>query len=128
MLAALARLAVARRRLILVATALFLAVTGGVGGGVASQLSGGGFDDPAAESVLAAEVLEEQFASGAPNLVLLARAPEGVDDPAAVAAGEQLAPAWPLSPASPRSCPGGPRAVPTRSAPVTGAARWSLPG
>ena len=91
MLTALARLAVARRRLILITTALFLAVAGAVGGGVAAQLSGGGFDDPAAESVLAAEVLEEQFGSGAPNLVLLARAPDGVDSPAAAAAGQQLA-------------------------------------
>ena len=91
MLTALARLAVARRCLVLVATVLFLALAGTVGGGVAAQLSGGGFDDPAAESVLAAEVLEAQFTSGAPNLVLLARAPQGVDDPAAVAAGEQLA-------------------------------------
>ena len=90
LLARLAGLAVARRRLVLLTTALFLALAGALGGGVAAELSGGGFDDPEAESVRAAQVLEEQFASGAPNLVLLARAPGGVDDPAAVAAGEAL--------------------------------------
>ena len=90
LLTRLAGLAVARRRLVLVVTALFLAVAGTFGGGVAAELSGGGFDDPDAESVRAAQVLEEQFGSGAPNLVLLARAPNGVDDPAAVAAGEAL--------------------------------------
>ncbi len=90
LLTRLAGLAVARRRLVLILTALFLALAGGIGGGVAAELSGGGFDDPQAESVRAAQVLEEQFASGAPNLVLLARAQQGVDDPAAVAAGQAL--------------------------------------
>jgi RND superfamily putative drug exporter len=90
LLTRLAGLAVARRRLVLILTALFLALAGGIGGGVAAELSGGGFDDPQAESVRAAQVLEEQFASGAPNLVLLAKASNGVDDPAAVAAGEAL--------------------------------------
>ncbi len=91
LLSRLAGLAVARRRLVLVVTVVFLAVAGALGGGVAGELSGGGFDDPQAESVHAAQVLEEQFGSGAPNLVLLARAPGGVDDPAAVAAGTALA-------------------------------------
>jgi RND superfamily putative drug exporter len=86
----LALFAVARRRLVLVATVLFLALAGGIGGGVAGSLSGGGFDDPAAESVRAAQVLQEQFGAGAPNLVLLARAPQGIEEPAAVRAGEQL--------------------------------------
>jgi RND superfamily putative drug exporter len=90
MLSRLATLAVLRRRFVLVLAALFLALAGGLGGGVAAELSGGGFDDPDAESVQAAQVLEEQFGRGAPNLVLLARAPDGVDDPAAVAAGTAL--------------------------------------
>jgi RND superfamily putative drug exporter len=90
LLTRLASFAVARRRLVLVVTALFLAVAGGLGGGVAAELSGGGFDDPKAESVAAAEVLEEQFGSGAPNLVLLVKTPDGADDPAAVAAGQAL--------------------------------------
>ena len=53
MLGRLANLAVARRRLVLLVTVLFLALAGGLGGGVAGELSGGGFDDPKAESVRA---------------------------------------------------------------------------
>ena len=91
MLSRIARLAVVRRRSVLVTTVLFLALAGALGGGVAGELSGGGFDDPDAESVRATQLLEEQFGSGAPNLVLLVRAPDGVDDPASVRAGEALA-------------------------------------
>ena len=91
LLSRLAGVAVARRRLVLVLTTAFLALAGALGGGVAQELSGGGFDDPGAESVAAAQVLEEQFGSGAPNLVLLVRAPQGVDSPQAVAAGTALA-------------------------------------
>ena len=90
LLTRLAGLAFARRRLVLLVTAAFLAVAGALGGGVAANLLGGGFDDPESESVRAAQVLEQQFDSGAPNLVLLARTEAGVDDPAAVAAGEAL--------------------------------------
>ena len=90
LLSRLAGVAIGRRRLVLVLTAAFLALAGALGGGVAQELSGGGFDDPDAESVRAARVLEQQFDSGAPNLILLASAPDGVDDPAAVAAGTAL--------------------------------------
>lgn len=90
MLARVARIAVARRRLVLLVTGLFLALAGGLGGGVAAELSGGGFDDPQAESTQAASILEEQFGSGAPNLVLLVTAPGGVGEPAAVASATEL--------------------------------------
>lgn len=90
MLTRLARLALVRRRLVLLTTVLFLAVAGSLGGGVAAELSGGGFDDPQAESTQAARILEQQFGSGAPNLVLLVTAPGGVDDPAAVASATEL--------------------------------------
>jgi len=86
----LGRLVLLRRRLVLLATVLFLAVAGTLGGGVAAELSGGGFEDPQAESTKAARVLEEQFGSGAPNLVLLVSAGGGVDDPAAVASATEL--------------------------------------
>jgi RND superfamily putative drug exporter len=75
---------------VLTLTALLLAVAGYLGGGVAQELSPGGFDDPSSESTTAARLLEEQFDSGARNLVLLVEAPQGVDDPAAVAAGTEL--------------------------------------
>ncbi len=86
----LGRLLLLRRRLVLLATVLFLAVAGTLGGGVAAELSGGGFEDPQAESTQAARILEAQFGSGAPNLVLLVTAPGGVEDPAAVASATEL--------------------------------------
>ena len=90
LLTRLARLAVRRRRWVLSLTALLLAVAGVVGGGVAEELSPGGFDDPSSESTVAARLLEEQFDTGAQNLVLLVRAPDGVEDPAAAEAGTAL--------------------------------------
>jgi putative drug exporter of the RND superfamily len=77
------------RRVLLVALA-FLVVTGALGGGVAANLSAGGFDDPDAEAVAATEVLEGQFGAGAPNLLLLVTAPGDVDDPTVAAAGLRL--------------------------------------
>jgi RND superfamily putative drug exporter len=68
----------------------FLVVAGVVGGGVAANLSAGGFEDPAAESAKATRVLEEQFGAGAPNLLLLVTAPAGVDDPAVAEPGRQV--------------------------------------
>ena len=41
------------------------------GGGVAGNLSGGGFDDPNAESSRAKELLASRFDTGDPNLVLV---------------------------------------------------------
>jgi RND superfamily putative drug exporter len=84
MLAALARVAVAHRRLILVLAAVTFVAAGGLGGGVAEDLSSGGFDDPASESHLADDALLDTFGTGVPNLVLLVTAATGtVDDLAA---------------------------------------------
>ena len=88
MLTRLAPVLVARRWLILVLAMLFSVVAGGVGGGVASELSGGGFNDPHAPSEQAVQVLDRQFHSGPANLVLLITAPAGVDQ--AQAAGTAL--------------------------------------
>ena len=82
LLTRLARLSVRRRRWVLALTALLLAVAGYLGGGVAEELSPGGFDDPSSESTVAARLLEEQFGSGAQNLVLLVEATGGVEEPA----------------------------------------------
>jgi RND superfamily putative drug exporter len=58
---------------------------------VAGRLSSGGFEDPDAESLAAAEVLAGQFGVGAPDIVIVATNPEGsVDDPEALAAGVAL--------------------------------------
>jgi RND superfamily putative drug exporter len=84
----LAPVLVARRRLVLVLAVLFLALAGGLGGGVAKELSAGGFDDPKAESEVAARALENTFRTGASNFLLLVRTPSGVDG--ADAAGTAL--------------------------------------
>lgn len=89
--ASIARFIVRRRRLILVAAILFMAIAGTVGGSVATKLSNGGFDDPKAESAVTKTLIEKTFGGGSPNLVLLVRSPSGsVDDETATAAGLAL--------------------------------------
>ena len=91
MLHRLADLILRRRRLVLVGAVVFFAVAGTLGGGVASRLVAGGFDDPSSEFVEANEVLDEQFGQGSPNLVLLVSAENGsVDDAPVAAAGQDL--------------------------------------
>src|SRR5215212_2743650 len=91
MLASLGRFVVRRRKLVLVAALLAMVIAGAVGGGVAKHLSGGGFEDPAAESSQAKRVLEASFGSRNPNLVLLVTAKDGsVDSATAAAAGAAL--------------------------------------
>jgi RND superfamily putative drug exporter len=91
MLASLGRFVVRRRKLVLVAALLAMVVAGAAGGGVAKHLSGGGFEDPAAESSQAKRVLEASFGTRNPNLVLLVTAKDGsVDSATAAAAGAAL--------------------------------------
>jgi RND superfamily putative drug exporter len=80
MLGRLAPVLVARRRLVLVLAVVFLALAGGLGGGVAKHLSAGGFDDPNSESERAARALESTFHTGASNFLLLVTTPAGVDE------------------------------------------------
>jgi RND superfamily putative drug exporter len=90
-LARLAPFLIRRRRRVLVVAVLLLAIAGAYGGGVVSSLVGGGFNDPAAESSRAADVIESTFRQGQPQLVLLARSNGGdVDQPGAVASGQTL--------------------------------------
>ncbi|HUR51652.1 MAG TPA: MMPL family transporter [Mycobacteriales bacterium] len=79
MLARLAPVLVARRRLVMVLAALFLVLAGGLGGGVAKELSAGGFVDPEQESERAAVQLDRQFGTGSSNFLLLAATPGGAD-------------------------------------------------
>jgi RND superfamily putative drug exporter len=84
---------VRHRRLVLVATVLALLVAGVVGGGVFSRLSTGGFDDPDSESTRAADLLEAEFGTGSPDLVLVVSAGDGqatVDSPDVAEAGLAL--------------------------------------
>ena len=91
MLERLGRFLLRRRWAVLAATLVAVVVSGVVGGSAITRLKSGGFDDPAAESTRAAEVLRDQFGTGDPNLVLLVTAKGGdVDDPAVAAAGETI--------------------------------------
>ncbi|MGH3916818.1 MAG: MMPL family transporter [Pseudonocardiaceae bacterium] len=90
MTASLARFLV-RRRVLVVSVAIVVLVLGGLfGSGVASSLTSGGFEDPHAESSVAAEVLERDFGRGDANLLLLVTTRAGVDDPAVTQAGLAL--------------------------------------
>jgi RND superfamily putative drug exporter len=76
---------------VLVATLVFMVLSGVIGGGVADSLSSGGFEDPGAESTIAGDILEEQFGVSDPAVILVVTAPGGsVDDPAVVAEGMAL--------------------------------------
>ena len=91
MLERLARFLLRRRWAVLAATLAAVVVAGVFGGSAITRLKSGGFDDPAAESTRAAEVLRDQFGAGDPNLVLLVTAKGGdVDDPAVAGAGAAL--------------------------------------
>jgi RND superfamily putative drug exporter len=92
MLTRFARLATRRSRGVLIAALLFVVLAGAFGGGVAENLTSGGFEDPATESARADAALADRFDTGVPNVVLLVTAPDGadVDSPAVGAAGQAL--------------------------------------
>jgi putative drug exporter of the RND superfamily len=76
---------------VLVGTAVFFVVAAGLGGGVASRLSSGGFEDPSSESSRAGDAIEREFGEQQPDLILLVTAKRGtVDDPEVAAAGSAL--------------------------------------
>jgi putative drug exporter of the RND superfamily len=84
----LGHLVVRRRRWILWSTLVFVVVAGAIGSGVFGVLKGGGFEDPDAESTHAREQLDERFAAGDPNLVIVATSASGdIDDAQATADG-----------------------------------------
>jgi RND superfamily putative drug exporter len=97
-------LTVRYRRFVLATTLVALIVAGIVGGAVFGRLSTGGFEDPDSESTRAEALLDEQFGTGSPDLVLVVSAsaeqsassarPPGddppVDDPSVTAAGLAL--------------------------------------
>ena len=82
---------VKRRVPVLIGAVVAMALAGFFGGGVASRLSSGGFEDRDSEAFAAAEVLAEQFGVGVPDIVIVATVPDGsVDTPEAMAAGVAL--------------------------------------
>ncbi len=82
-----------RRRVLLLSVAMLL-LAAVVGGEVFGMLAGGGFDDPDSESVRATELLEREFGTGDPDLVLVVSAIDGtvgsIDDPDVAAEGEAI--------------------------------------
>ena len=82
---------VRHRKGVLAASVVFLLVSGILGGSVVEELTGGGFEDPDAESTLAADALEDVFHTGDPNILLLVTARNGnVDDEQVAAVGGRL--------------------------------------
>lgn len=93
MLERLARFIIRRRKLVLALTAVFFAVAGVTGGGVAERLTSGGFDDPASEAAKTTRVLEDQYGVSNPDIVLLVKVDDDgatVDDPEITKAGLAL--------------------------------------
>ncbi|MFM7552776.1 MAG: MMPL family transporter, partial [Actinomycetota bacterium] len=76
------RFVVRRRRLVLAAYVVLLAVFGAVGFGVFPNLGGEGFDDPGSESGQVQRLLEDRYGVAAPVAVIVIRTDADVDDPA----------------------------------------------
>jgi RND superfamily putative drug exporter len=91
MLVRLGEFTVRRRRAVLIGALLFVVASFAVAGGVAGRLTSGGFADPSSESERAAALLQREFGTKEPNIVLLVTAKQGSVDSAAVrAAGLQV--------------------------------------
>jgi putative drug exporter of the RND superfamily len=90
MLGQFATFVVRHARLVLAAFLVVVAAVAVLGFGAFAKLQAGGFDDPAAESTAAAELLEQRF-GGESDLVFLVRADDGtVDEGPAAEAGAVL--------------------------------------
>jgi RND superfamily putative drug exporter len=91
MLSRLAQIATRRAPAVLASALAFVVLAGVLGGGVAENLTSGGFEDPSSESARAEEALAARLGTGVPNLVLLVTAPGGeVDAPEVQGAGRAL--------------------------------------
>jgi RND superfamily putative drug exporter len=82
---------VRHRRAVLAGALIAVLAAFAYGGKVADRLNNGGFADPNSGSARADTLLDHQFHTGSPNLVLLVTARQGtVNSPAVAAAGIQL--------------------------------------
>jgi RND superfamily putative drug exporter len=77
------------RRVIVVAALLTLALAI-FGVPVANSLSASGFQDPTSESARASQLLTDKFSQGDTQLLVTVSTPDGVDSPAARAAGTEI--------------------------------------
>ena len=99
MLSRFARLSTRRPWRVVLVAALFVVVAGALGGGVAANLTTGGFEDPAAESSRAADLLDERFGTGVPNVILLVTATDGdIDSPTSPRRARPSPTSWPPRP------------------------------
>lgn len=90
MLTRIARLAIAAPRRVLAVAALVMVAAAIFGIPVAKSLSAGGFQDPTAESAEAATLLADKFGQADMQLVISITSADGVDSPAAAAAGTEI--------------------------------------
>ena len=90
MLQAIARLAIAAPRRVIVSAVLVMVAVGIFGVPVATHLSPGGFQDPTSESARAAQLLTEKFDQGDVQLLVVITAPDRFDSPQARAAATDV--------------------------------------
>ncbi|WP_059017014.1 MMPL family transporter [Mycobacterium sp. M26] len=90
MLSAIARLAIAAPRRVIVVAFLAMVAIGIFGVPVATHLSPGGFQDPTSESARAAKLLTEKFGQGDVQLLVVVTAPDRFDSPQARAAATEV--------------------------------------
>lgn len=83
-------LPVRRPALVLAVAAIVTVLAALLAGGTQERLRLGGVENPSAESTRAGQLARQLFPAASPNLVLVVRAAD-VDDPAAAAAGRELA-------------------------------------
>lgn len=86
-----AGLAIAAPHRVLAVTALLMILAGLFALPVTKSLSAGGFQDPAAESARAAQLLTDKFGRSDIQLIFVVTAPDGVQGRAARAAGTEIA-------------------------------------
>ena len=90
MLNQIARMAINSPRRVIVAAALLTLALAIFGVPVAKSLSASGFQDPTSESARASQILTDKFSQGDTQLLVTVSTPDGVDSPAARAAGTEI--------------------------------------
>ena len=90
MLNHIARMAITSPRRVIVVAALLTLALAIFGVPVANSLSASGFQDPTSESARASQLLTDKFSRGDTQLLVTVSTPDGVDSPAARAAGTEI--------------------------------------
>ena len=90
MLNQIARMAITSPRRVIVVAALLTLALAIFGVPVANSLSASGFQDPTSESARASQLLTDKFGQGDTQLLVAVSTPDGVDSPAARAAGTEI--------------------------------------